>query len=333
MNNVHYAGRILVVSLIAPLVVVAVTLAVTFSLAATLPDSVAVHWNGPGIPDGFGSPYTFPILIAVIVLPIVALFGGIAVITAHRSPLTAMTKLIAVLGLWLSVLFALTFVGTMALQRGAISQAHVSIVWLPIGAAAAFIVGAVAWFLLPRAAKARHDDVVPVEPVALGAEERASWIRSTAAPAGLIWGALGLMAIITVVVAVAVLQTADGAWPVSFIPLVLLAVVLTNFAWTVRVDARGVRLRSLLGIPTISVRLGNIRSANVTDVQAMAEFGGVGIRFGMNGRLGIILRSGEALEIQRVKGRTIVVTVDDATTAAALINGLVKRDATPSPAR
>jgi hypothetical protein len=93
------------------------------------------------------------------------------------------------------------------------------------------------------------------------------------------------------------------------------------------VDARGVHLRSTLGIPTIMVPLAKITSADVIQVQAIAQYGGFGFRWGFNGRFGVILRSGEALEIHRDKGLSVVVTVDDATTAAALINGLVRQRA------
>jgi hypothetical protein len=101
--------------------------------------------------------------------------------------------------------------------------------------------------------------------------------------------------------------------------------VLSNFAWTIRVDARGVRMRSSLGIPRITIPLANIESADVIHVQAIAEYGGFGVRWGLGGRFGVILRSGEALQVLRHNGRSVVVTVDDAETAAALINGLVAR--------
>jgi hypothetical protein len=58
-----------------------------------------------------------------------------------------------------------------------------------------------------------------------------------------------------------VLQRGGGIWPVAFIPTVILVIVLSNFAWTIRVDARGVRMRSSIGIPTITVPLAKIDSA------------------------------------------------------------------------
>jgi hypothetical protein len=42
-------------------------------------------------------------------------------------------------------------------------------------------------------------------------------------------------------------------------------------------------------------------------------------------RTGIVLRAGEAIEVKRTDGKTLVVTVDDALQGAALLNGLVAR--------
>ncbi|MEJ1230123.1 MAG: hypothetical protein WDM88_05085 [Galbitalea sp.] len=120
-------------------------------------------------------------------------------------------------------------------------------------------------------------------------------------------------------------------WAVSFIPLAVILLSLSMFAWTVRVDVRGVRIRAALGIPVFKVPLDRITSADVVDVQALSQYGGWGIRIALNSRLGIILRSGEALEVHRSKGLDLVVTVDDASSAAALINGLLQREGAPLP--
>ena len=122
-----------------------------------------------------------------------------------------------------------------------------------------------------------------------------------------------------------VISTAGQYWALSFIPVVVILLLLTNFTWTVRVDARGVRVRSVIGVPWVSIPLDQITSADVIEVQALAQYGGWGIRWALNGRIGVIVRSGEALEVHRAKGLDLVVTVDDAGTAAALLNALVTR--------
>lgn len=45
----------------------------------------------------------------------------------------------------------------------------------------------------------------------------------------------------------------------------------------------------------------------------------------VTGATGVVLRSGEAIEVQRTGGRRFVVTVDDAQTGAALLGTLVAR--------
>jgi len=332
MNHATHGIRILLVALVVPLLVTLAALAVTFSVASTLPSSVAVHWNAAGVPDGFGSPYSFPILIAVICLPLDAIFGSIAVLASHRGPVTVMTKILALVGLFVSVLLAVTLGGALIREQAATSQVHVSLVSLPIGIGVAAVLSVGAWLLLPKAVKVpRGDGGTPPAPVALGAQERASWIRSATAPAGLTWGVVGFMIVIAGIVLFSVLQRGGGTWWISFIPVVIFLLVLSTFAWTIRVDVRGVRMRSALGVPTITVPLATIESAQVIEVQALAQYGGFGMRWGLNGRFGVILRSGEALEVLRRNGRSVVVTVDDAASAAALINGLVKRETAALP--
>ena len=63
-------------------------------------------------------------------------------------------------------------------------------------------------------------------------------------------------------------------------------------------------------------------------MRVLGEFGGWGIRFGRGRRLGIVMRSGEALDVQNRNGSALVVTVDDAATAAALLKAVAARSGT-----
>ncbi|HEY1530789.1 MAG TPA: DUF1648 domain-containing protein [Galbitalea sp.] len=328
MTSATHGIRVQLVTLVIPLLIALVALVVTFAVASTAPGTVIVHWGAGGRANGYGSPFTYPILIAVICLPLDAIFGAIAILSSHRTPLTVMTKIIGLVGLFITVLLAVGLGGSLVSQTGNASLDPASIVWLPIGFGVAAVLTVGAWFLLPKASKVSRDKGTPVAPVALTIDERASWIHSATAPASLMWGVVGFLVLITAIVFFTVSQRNGALWPVSFIPTLILLVVLSNFAWTIRVDARGVRMRSSIGIPTITVPLSTIESASVIDVQAIAQYGGFGMRWGLNHRFGVILRSGEALEIQRRGGRSVVVTVDDATSAAALINGLVDRAST-----
>ncbi len=326
----HHGFRILLVTVIAPVVITVAAVIVLVSLAASGPSRVATHWVFSGEANGYGSPFTYPILMVAIAVPLIALLGGGSVVLAHRGPLSPVIKLAAVAPAWMSTFLGILFVNALLRQRtvAAVSTASAPGLDLLVGVLVALALAVGAWFVLPRAARRSAESEPPATPaVALATDERASWIRT----ASVSHGVLLVLVLITVVVGaveLVVISVSDGkTWWLAFVPALLLILLLCNFAWSIRVDSRGVRIRSAFGVPTIWIPLDNIVSASVVQAQAISEFGGYGVRWNLNGKLGVILRSGEALEIRRRKGLTVVVTVDDATTAAALINGLVQRGA------
>ncbi len=93
-----------------------------------------------------------------------------------------------------------------------------------------------------------------------------------------------------------------------------------TFAFRVRIGARRTARAVAGGLARRSrSRPADIASVRAIDVDPFAEFGGWGLRYGLDGRYGVVLRRGEALEVTRVGGRRFVVTVDDAQTAAAAL--------------
>jgi Protein of unknown function (DUF1648) len=320
-----YTARILVVALVLPLILTGIALVIGFSLASQLPASIVVHWDLAGKPNGYGSPYSLPITVAVVCVPLAAIFGGAVILISHRGPLTPLAKILAVTSTWLVIVVSVLLIGEL-LYPGIGSNPGLILTLAFVGAT---VVGAALWLVLPPGVRGVGGDTRPLPaPVALAAGERASWIRTTTASRGFIWTVVGTCVLLGVAMALVILSSAGRYWPLTFVPVVVLLILLSNFAWTVRVDARGVFVRSVIGIPVIRIPLGQVTSADVIDVQALSQYGGWGIRWALNGRLGIIVRSGEALEVHRAKGLDLVVTVDDASTAAALLNGLVERGST-----
>jgi hypothetical protein len=186
--------------------------------------------------------------------------------------------------------------------------------------------------VLPKGVRGVGCTVRPAgAPVTLADGERATWIRTASLSTGLIWFIILICVAIGAVTVVSTILTNGQYWWISFVPVVVLLIALSNFAWTVRVDSRGLTIRSVLGIPVIHVPLEQVTLADVIDVQALSQYGGWGIRFALNGRIGVIVRSGEALEVHRSRRLDVVVTVDDAGSAAALLNGLVQRSGAPLP--
>jgi hypothetical protein len=132
-----------------------------------------------------------------------------------------------------------------------------------------------------------------------------------------------LSGVVVVATAVVVFVIAlRGAWPLAIVPVVIALSILGTASWRVRVDGNGLTVRPTLGWPQYRVALADVASARTTDVVPLGEFGGFGLRWGLGGRVGIITRGGEALEVQRRNGRAVIVTVDDAATAAGLLTAL-----------
>jgi Protein of unknown function (DUF1648) len=323
-TNTHPAStvRIVAVSLVLPLVIAIAAMAVAFSLASHLPTRIPVHWDLAGHPNGFGSPYEFPIIFVAVCVPLIAIFGGAVVFWSHHSPLTLLAKILAVTSVWVTVLVGTLFIG---LLLDVNAGAHPTLV-IVLALVFAIVVSVGAWFALPPGARGVAGRAHPAAaPLTLAEGERAVWTRTASASRGIIWMLIGLGLVLSAVTLFLTISTTGRYWGLSFLPLVLILVSLSMFAWTVRVDSRGVQIRAALGIPVFRIPLDQVTSANVLDVQSVAQYGGWGIRIAMNQRIGIILRSGEALEIHRKKGLTLVVTVDDAETAAGLLNGMLAR--------
>ncbi|MGR7001890.1 hypothetical protein ACU686_34105 [Yinghuangia aomiensis] len=97
----------------------------------------------------------------------------------------------------------------------------------------------------------------------------------------------------------------------------------------VTVDASGLTV-GYGRIARTRVPLDRIAEAGTRNVRALGDFGGWGYRVRPNTR-GVILRSGEALELRLAGGDTFVVTTPDARTAADVVNTLAARTRPRTP--
>lgn len=312
---------------------VAIALAATLLMAGwlpELPDPIAVHWSGAG-PDGFGPALPFilaPLIIAV-------LFSVFAVATSWRtapdgSPLFNQ-KLVLVTAVWLSTMLSVGFAGSVAGQRG-LAQAKdapdVGIA-LAIGAAAGLALAVAAWFALPRGVSSVVEAGHEPKPVDLRGEERLSWSHS----ARLGNAILILIGLIVVLVAGAVFFTSSVSRPGAIFAVVILVLVaalaVATTWWRVSADRRGFTVRGALGWPVKNIPLTDIRTVQVVDVTPTRDFGGYGWRWTVDGRSGVILRAGPAIEVTAASGKRFVVTVDDADTGAGVLAALLKQHAHP----
>lgn len=318
--------RFLLVALAAPAVIVAAAVALTLSWQADVPDPIAVHWGASGGPDGFGSLAAAVWLMAATAFGVPALMALALAPYLRRGGRGATLRLLGGIALSMSVLYTVLLTWSVAAQRGLTDAAAGPEIWWPLGGA--FAAGIAAGFAGYFAQPEQHSPAATVvvgDPINLRDGEHVAWIR---AARGAQWlGALGAVVTALLAAGTALLWltgAAEGAWLLGGSTVLVGALFAAMSAFVVRVDDSGVSIRSQLGWPTLRAPLADIESAVATTVQGFGEFGGYGVRMNSDAT-GVILTNGEALRVQRTSGRALMVTVDDAATAASLVNALVAR--------
>ncbi|MFG6502671.1 DUF1648 domain-containing protein [Microbacterium sp. P05] len=313
------------VAVVLPLLVTAVGVAVQVFVLPRLPDPVAIHWSASG-PDGFGAPWSLAALIAGVGVGLTALFAAIAFTSARGGEWSTVNRALGamVAGFVPFLVVAVTWSTVMQAGLADAAEAPGSGLALLGGLLVAVPLAAVGWFLQPRAPR-RTQALTPAVQLVLDPHERAVWLGT----ARMTPRAVALVLVIPlalILVALAVLPADQGA------ALLLLAVAagtvilaLGVTAFRVRVDDRGLSVRSLLGLPRFRVGIDDVAGAASVTVDPLAQFGGWGLRWGAGGRFGVVLRGGEALEVARRDRSPFVVTVDDADTAASLLQALRTR--------
>lgn len=327
MNPTGARRRELIIGVILPLAVLAMSMGVMFWALPDLPDPVAVHWGPSGGPDAFGSPVWSFVLLPIVLLAYVAL--PIRVVTrAKDRGLTTNQRLLLAVGPFLSTQLGVLIAGSLVIQRGLDDAADgpsiLPVVALAFGAGIALAV--ISWFILPSAPDVESaPDAASLPSRPLGADETVVWIRRVrpSGPGLAIVLALGALLSVIGVTIVAFVQPL--ATLLFVLPALLLAFGYACSYWTLTVDRHGVLARGGFSWPVIRIPIDQIESARVIDVDPLADFGGWGLRWAPKAT-GIVLRKGSALEVARTDGRTLVVTLDRAAAGAELINALVLRE-------
>ncbi|WP_433383733.1 hypothetical protein ACQPZX_22170 [Actinoplanes sp. CA-142083] len=313
------ARKVVLWSSLTALVLVAVAAVVVWSWRDDLPDPVASHWGAGSAPDGFTSLGAFVLGVVVMVVVLCALFG---VIGWHWGSSAVTRRMVAASSVWIGGFGASLLLFLLGAQRGLADAAQATLPgWTLAVTIVLPLLPAIVAALLVRGD--RHDPATtPVAAdaarIALSGGERAVWIRRADGGTGLVVGAIAIAGL--VLLAVALRQ-----WALLIVPVLLAVVFAAMFGFTVRVDATGLTVRSLVGWPGTHVPADEVERASVTEVRPIRQFGGWGWRVGRGGRVGVVLRAGNALLVERTGGRSLVVTVDDAATGAALLNTLADR--------
>jgi hypothetical protein len=302
------------------LVMVAVADVIVWSWRDDLPDPVASHWGaGSATPDGYQSLGGFVLTATVNVVVLSGLFGAVGWFWGRSAVSRRIVAAACVWGGGFGVCLLLFVLGG---QRG-LSDAALATTpgWTPavimvLPLLPAVVAGSVVRgdrhepATTPVAADARR--------IALAGDERAVWIGQANGGPGLIVGAV-------TTVGVTLLMVALRQWALLVVPLLLAVLFAVMFSYRVRVDATGLTVRSLAGWPGTHIPADEVERASVAEVHPLREFGGWGWRIGRGGRVGVVLRSGDGLLVERTGGRSLVVTVDDAAAGAALLNTLADR--------
>lgn len=315
--------RIVLVGGVLPIAIALVATIAMFRWLPELPDPIAIHWTSNG-PDGFG-PALPLIFLPLGIVAVFSLFSvGSSLANAPGSGMTWTQKFLLSTSVWLSALLSVGIGGSVAIQRGLADAQDAPDVggWLLAGAGVGLVLAAGSWFLLPKADTGLPVGFVP-EPIDVRGSERVSWMRTARlGNAASVVIVLGFVAVLVVLV-IAVVASQGAVWvPVTVLAL-LAALAATNTWWRVSADRRGFLVQGMLGWPRKLIPLDNIRSVQVIDVNPTRDFGGWGWRWGGNGRSGVILRAGEAIEVSRSTGKRFVVTVDDAGTGAGVLAALL----------
>ncbi|WP_051745776.1 DUF1648 domain-containing protein [Streptomyces yerevanensis] len=280
-----------------------------------MPGQIATHFSGGGGADGFMSRPAALWFAGGLLVGLGLLFTVLTMVTQESSG----SRLAAAIGAGTAVTLGYLLILTVLVNTDVQDPADVGLpMWhVSVPLFLGVSTGALAWWLI--GAGPRSVPSPPAPSLRLAEGEAAAWSRTTVfRPMLFVVGAVAL----------------SGLFAVAFAPwwagLLLLVLSLSCGAFAgvrVTADRRGLAVTStVLPRPRLALPLGDIVGAGSVRVNAVGDFGGWGYRIRPN-RRGVVLRSGEALSVRTTGGREYVVTVDDSTTAAALLNGLVDRQA------
>ena len=276
-----------------------------------LPDPIAIHWGIDGTPDG-----SAPLIVDLVLLAVTtALIGVLPVLSAATAD-RRVARLLVGLAHGMAGLFVALRVRTLQLNvdapswdaAGPLTLADVGLMLVAV--APLFALG---WWL-----GGRHPEVVratrPVTVPELPADGRLVWVGHQSWPVGRVLG--------PVLVALGGAVTALRVAPETLLLGATLASAGVALWWftsiTVAVGPAGLKVRfGPFGWPRVRVPIAAVEHVEVEDVEPMA-YGGWGYRV-MPGVRAVVIRRGPGLRIRRAGGADLVVTVDDAATAAGVL--------------
>ena len=319
VDHAHAQRAALTMAIWVPLAIVVACVVVVF--ADGLANGGLVHW-GPTPTDTthWWVPAT---LISAIGLPVIA---GIGFFLTRATRMTGMNSWMPAICLGLTVFHCLGL-GVGPVLFGASLATAIPIL---VGFALGVVVALVIWAFLPQEAPApaavERADAVPVKP-----GDVMAWTGRISPPAALIALLIGVILITLTAGTILILTLHVRGAMLWILSIVFFIVLITTAEFRVAAGPAGLTVRSVVGWPSFRIPTTEITRAGVVDVDPLADFGGWGLHWVIGrsgkGRLGIVSRRGAALEVVRQDGRSFVLTIDDASTAAAVLETYAKEKA------
>ena len=309
--------RRVILTVAPPLLVLGATGPIYASLAHRLPERLATHFGPGGAADGFTTPDHF-VSSSSLVLGVLSALLVVFVVLTRTNP-RGQRFLVAgsfVLSAMMGLMYGMVALSNLDVTDPTSARAPG---WLlPLTLLVAAAAGTMGYLLAGHVPNPERTEPVPhdVPRIALAEEERASWSQAVVTRSTLLAG--------VVVVVFGVAQTVAFGWESVFVTLPGLILIAAS-SIRVIVDARGLTLRpSLIPWPRKRIPLSEIMVVHVQDINPRKDFGGWGYR-SKGTASGLVVRTGEAIVVELTDNGTFVVTVDDAHTAAALLNTLAER--------
>lgn len=272
----------------------------------SIPDPFASHWGPNGQPDASLPKWALPLLpVGLVVL------GGLVAVLfrVNKRPSAEGVALLTFLG----VMGVVATMSTVALNSGAESwQAADPMRWTHI--TAVIVLPLVAGILGYRVGKRwypleRTEISGSTTPIAVAPGETVAWIGTCRVRYPFVIAAASALGLVLL----------PGPWRWITVPFFIVALVLSHVRVTV--NNQGLKAR-LGGVFSKQIPLSEMSQVEAVELNPN-EWGGWGYRMAP-GRSAMVLRRGEAIDIQLGNGRRFAVTVDDAATGAGLLKGLLE---------
>ncbi|TQO21031.1 uncharacterized protein DUF1648 [Rhodoglobus vestalii] len=316
---------IIVIGVVVPLLITMVGAFVMALWIPELPNPVATHWGLSG-PDGYstaGSVIALPLLVTLA-------FASFAAFASWRGGphggMLGAHKILVSTSVFLSVSITVIAAGSLAVQRGLNNAENapgiggIVLAALPI----ALLMGFFAWLMLPTAESIRSI-AVPAKPVEGAATERVHFSSTTRLGPGVVIIAVVALVALALALAIQAVSSPTELLLPAVIGLFVIALAVSTLSWRITIDQRGLRVRSALGWPRTTIAPEQIDSVSVVTVNPISEFGGYGWRWAPDGRSGIVLSQGEAVEVKRKNGKRFIVTMHDAQLGAEALATIAKK--------